>query len=79
METESKIRRMTPEEYAAHKRVSLSRVKKMLRPNDPNSVEKFDERDIERHSRKCVRILVTEPTVAGFSRPRIVKRKAVAA
>lgn len=75
MEQESKIRRMTAEEYAAHKRIPLSLVRRMLRPADPKTSEKFDPRDIERHGRKCVRILVTEPTVTGFSRPRIVSTK----
>lgn len=79
METESKIRRMTPEEYAVFKRVPLSRVKKMLRMNDPATVEKFDPRDVERHSRKCVHLLVTETNITGFGRPRIISRKAVAA
>ena len=72
------VKIMTPDEYAAAMKVPVAVVKKMLCASG-RTEHQFDARDVDRRfGRKNVRLIVTDPTVTGFVRPRVVSRKAKA-
>jgi hypothetical protein len=67
---------MTPEQYAAAAELELEYVKRLIKPSagTKGCPKRIDERDLERFSRRRVRIFYTAPNISGVRRPRLVDR-----
>lgn len=73
---ESKIKYMTPKQYADMKQLPVELVEQMMQPSR-NTTMIFDTRDVDRTSPKNPRLVYRPRDAAGIEWPRQVRRKLV--